>query len=238
VLPALLLNYFGQAGLILAHAGSVHQPFYQLAPGMLVYGLVGLATLATIIASQAVISGVFSLTRQLIQLGQMPRMNVIQTSSEEQGQIYIPLINWGMMVATIALVLGFRTSNALASAYGIAVSATMVITTVLAYFVARRFGWSALRAGLITAGLLVVDLAFLGANLFKIEGGGWYPLVVAVLVFTVMTTWARGRVLLRQQLAKDAESIEVLVKRLEQDPPYRIPGTAVFSPATTARPRA
>ncbi|MDE2149030.1 MAG: KUP/HAK/KT family potassium transporter [Gammaproteobacteria bacterium] len=228
VLPSLLLNYFGQGALILASPQAVHQPFYQLAPGLAIYPLVALAAAATIIASQAVISGAFSLTRQLVTLGQLPRMNIVQTSSEEHGQIYVPSVNWFLMLATIGLVLGFKSSDALAAAYGIAVSATMVITTVLAYFVARRFGWNALFTAVVCAAFLVVDLTFLGANLAKIADGGWYPIGVAVLVFVLMTTWSRGRALLRQQLGQDAESFDMLVKRLQQDPPHCIPGTAVF----------
>lgn len=229
VLPALLLNYFGQGALVLARGAAVHHPFYQLAPAWALYPLVGLTTAATIIASQAVISGSFSLTHQLVALGQLPRLNIVQTSTEEQGQIYVPMVNWMLMILTIGLVLGFRSSSALAAAYGIAVSATMVITTVLAYFVAvDRFGWPQWLTAAACAVFLSVDVAFFGANLIKIEDGGWYPIAVALVAFTVMTTWARGRALLRQQLAVDAESFDVLVKRLKQDPPYRIPGTAVF----------
>ncbi|MDI3261180.1 MAG: KUP/HAK/KT family potassium transporter, partial [Sinobacteraceae bacterium] len=213
VLPALLLNYFGQGALVLAQGAAIHQPFYQLAPVWALYPLVGLTTAATIIASQAVISGSFSLTHQLVALGQLPRLGIVQTSTEEQGQIYVPAVNWLLMILTVGLVLGFKSSDALAAAYGIAVSGTMVITTVLAYFVAGgRFGWPSWLTATVCAVFLTVDLVFFGANLIKIEDGGWYPIAVAAGAFTVMTTWARGRVLLRQQLAVDAESFDVLVK--------------------------
>ncbi|HUY83420.1 MAG TPA: KUP/HAK/KT family potassium transporter, partial [Steroidobacteraceae bacterium] len=183
VLPALLLNYFGQGGLILATRGAARQPFYELAPPALLYPLVGLATAATIIASQAVISGAFSLTRQLVTLGQLPRVNIVQTSAEERGQIYIPSVNWVLMLLTIGLVLDFKTSDALASAYGIAVSATMVITTAIAYFVSRRLRWNPLLTAVMCLVFLGIDLAFFGANLYKIAEGGWYPISVAIGVF-------------------------------------------------------
>jgi KUP system potassium uptake protein len=229
VLPALLLNYFGQGALILETPAAAGDPFYQLAPGWGIYPLIGIATLATIIASQAVISGVFSLTRQLIQLGQLPRMTVDHTSSEEEGQIYLPLVNWLTMLATIALVIGFRSSSALASAYGIAVSITMLMTTILAFFVARRFNWNPMLASLLLVLFVCIDVAFLSANLLKVQGGGWYPLAVAGVLFTIMTTWARGRTLLAELWGRMSSPMESLVDWLEQDPPpYRIPGTAVF----------
>ncbi len=231
VLPALLLNYFGQGALILSGASASHQPFYDLAPAGSIYALVALTAVATIIASQAVISGAFSLTRQLVTLGQLPRVNIVQTSSEERGQIYIPSVNWMLTLATIGLVLSFRTSDALAAAYGIAVSATMVITTTLAYFVARRFRWNALLTAAVCLVFLAVDLAFFGANLYKVADGGWYPLTLAVGVFTVMTTWARGRQLLLGHLAEHTQPLDAFVSRIERDKPYRIPGTGVFPTA-------
>lgn len=227
-LPCLLLNYFGQAAVVLHGGGASHQPFYELAPGWALYPLVVLAAVATIIASQAVISGAFSLTNQLVTLGQLPRVKVVQTAAEEQGQIYVPAVNWMMMIATIGLVIGFKSSSALAAAYGIAVSGTMLVTTVLTYFVGRRLSWAQLPTALLCALFLLIDLAFFGANAVKIFDGGWYPILLALAIFTVMTTWARGRQLLRQQLSKDGDSLAVLAKRMEQDPPYRIPGTAVF----------
>lgn len=228
VLPALLLNYFGQGALILTAPAETTQPFYHLAPAWGLYPLVVLAAAATVIASQAVISGTFSLTRQAVQLGALPRTHIIQTSPEEAGQIYIPAVNWMLMLATTALVVGFKSSSHLASAYGVAVSADMVITSVLAFFVARRFGWNPLFTAILMLGFLVVDVAFFSANLFKVADGGWYPILVAVCVFTVMSTWRRGRQLLREHLTPESDTLEDFAKRLETDPPVRIPGTAVF----------
>lgn len=228
VLPALLLNYFGQGALILDRPEAAKAPFYELAPDWATYPLVALATLATIIASQAVITGVFSLTRQLVQLGQLPRVNIVQTSPDEQGQIYIPLVNWLMMLATIGLVIGFGSSSALASAYGIAVATTMVISTILAFFVARRFGWNLwLSAALLTV-FLIVDFSFFGANLLKVADGGFYPLGVAILVFVLMRTWARGRQLLSERWGRSAITPSEFSKLLIIEPPHRIDGTAVF----------
>jgi len=235
-LPALLLNYFGQGALILSGASAAHQPFYDLAPAALIYPLVALTAMATVIASQAVIAGAFSLTRQLVTLGQLPRVNVIQTSPEERGQIYIPSVNWMLMLATIGLVLGFKSSAALAAAYGIAVSATMVITTTLAYFVARRFHMNPLLTAAICLVFFAVDLAFFGANLYKVADGGWYPIVAALGVFTIMTTWARGRLLLRRHLDLHTESLAAFVAHIEESKPYRIPGTGVFPTSGDATP--
>ncbi|MDA3920154.1 MAG: potassium transporter Kup [Salinisphaera sp.] len=226
VLPALLLNYFGQGALMLAHP-EIRQPFYRLAPGWALYPVVLIATLATVIASQAVISGVFSLTRQAVQLGQLPRMSIIQTSRDSYGQIYIPAINWILMVATIGLVIGFKSSDNLASAYGVAVSLDMVITTVLAFFVAYRWGWFPRFAGAIAVVLLLVDLAFFGANIFKIPSGGWYPLLVAGMIFFIMATWRTGRALLRRHLDDDTEPLSDFIDNLGEDE-HRIRGTAVF----------
>lgn len=228
-LPALLLNYFGQAAVVL-HGGvsSQHQPFYELVPSWALYPVVGIATIATIIASQAVIAGAFSLTRQLVGLGQLPLFQIVQTSADEHGQIYVPGVNWMLMAATVGLVLGFKSSAALAAAYGIAVSATMVITTILIYFVSRRLNWPRIPTLVMCGLFLVIDMAFLGANAFKIFDGGWYPLLVATAIFVIMTTWARGRQQLQQQLNYQSESLPMLVNRLEQDPPYRVPGTGVF----------
>jgi len=227
--PALMLQYLGQGALLLRHPEAAHNPFYLLAPKWALYPLVGLAAMATVIASQAIISGVFSLTRQAIQLGYLPRMEIIHTSRAEIGQIYMPSVNWMLMVATIALVLGFRSSTNLAEAYGVAVSTTMLITTILAYVVARDLlGWSALRAGLITAAFLVGDLAFLTANYFKIIHGGWFPLLIAAVVFTIMTTWRKGREILNARLAEGALSPDDFVTSLRHRGPVRVPGTAVF----------
>jgi KUP system potassium uptake protein len=227
--PSLVLQYFGQGALLSRTPAAAHNPFYLLAPRWMLYPLVALATVATVIASQAIISGVFSLTRQAIQLGFLPRMEVIHTSRAEIGQIYMPSINWAVMLATIALVLGFHSSSNLAGAYGVAVSMTMIITTILAFFVARDLlGWSMATAGLITLGFLIADIAFLGANLFKIAEGGWFPLLVAAIVFTLMTTWRRGRDLLSERLGTASLTPEEFVVSLGSRPPVRVPGTAVF----------
>ncbi len=226
---SLVLQYLGQGALLIRQPAAAHNPFYLLAPQWALYPLVVLATMATIIASQAIISGVFSLTRQAIQLGYLPRMQIIHTSSREIGQVYMPAVNWTLMVATIALVLGFRSSSNLAGAYGVAVSTTMIITTLLAGVVARDLlRWSAALAGAITVAFLVPDLAFLGANLFKIAAGGWFPLLVGTFVFTLMTTWRRGRQILNARLREGAMSQEAFLASLRARMPVRVPGTAVF----------
>jgi KUP system potassium uptake protein len=228
VLPALLLNYFGQGASLLFDPYQA-QPFFQLAPPWALYPLVGLATLATIIASQAIISGVFSLTRQAIQLGQSPRLALVQTSSEEIGQVYVPAANWFMMIVTVWLVLNFRSSDNLAGAYGIAVSTTMVITTALMFFVMReRWRWGTITSVVVTAGFLAIDLAFFSSNLLKITNGGWFPLLVGIFVFTLMSTWRRGRRILARRVPKEAEPLKRFLKRIVADPPLRVPGTAVF----------
>jgi KUP system potassium uptake protein len=227
--PSLVLQYFGQGALLIKNPAAAHNPFYLLAPKWALYPLVALATVATVIASQAIISGVFSLTRQAIQLGYFPRMQIVHTSSAEIGQIYIPAVNWVVMVATIVLVISFRSSDALAGAYGVAVSMTMIITTLLAYVVARDLlHWSALKAGIITAAFLIGDVAFLGANLFKIAEGGWFPLLIAAIVFMLMTTWRRGRQILNARLGEGALTPQLFVTSLRARPPVRVPGTAVF----------
>ena len=227
--PALMLQYLGQGALLITHPKAAANPFYLLAPQWSLYPLVILATCATIIASQAIISGAFSLTRQAIQLGYLPRMEIIHTSSAEIGQIYMPTVNRALMVATIVLVIGFGSSSNIAGAYGVAVSTTMIITTILAYVVARDLrGWSRWMAGLITAGFLVGDLAFLIANYFKIVQGGWFPLLIAATVFAAMTTWRRGRELLSAKLREGALTPELFIQSLGARPPIRIPGTAVF----------
>jgi KUP system potassium uptake protein len=227
--PSLVLHYLGQGALLIRQPAAAHNPFYLLAPNWALYPLVILSTAATVIASQAIISGVFSLTRQAIQLGYLPRMEIVHTSSAEIGQIYMPSVNWALMVATIVLVLGFRSSSALAGAYGVAVSLTMIITTVLAYVVSRDLlKWSALTAGLVTIGFLIADVSFLGANLAKIVEGGWFPLVIAAAVFTMMTTWRSGRRILTDRLRDGALPPDIFVQSLRKRPPVRVPGTAVF----------
>jgi KUP system potassium uptake protein len=232
VLPALVLNYFGQGALLLHDPATVRNPFYLMVPVWGLFALVMLATVATIIASQAVISGAFSLTRQAIQLGYCPRMEILHTSDMEIGQIYVPAINWSLLVAIIALVLGFQSSSNLAAAYGIAVTGTMVITTVLAFVVVRKlWGWSTVASGVMVAGFLFVDLAFLGANAVKIEHGGWFPLVIGVAIFTLMSTWKRGREIVFDRLHVNAIALEPFLDGIAKYPPLRVPGTAVFMTA-------
>jgi KUP system potassium uptake protein len=229
VLPALLLNYFGQGALVLTDARESLHPFYHLAPEWATFPMVGLATLATIIASQAVISGAFSLTRQAILLGLWPRMNIVQTSSEEIGQIYIPTMNWALMAGTIALVLGFGSSSNLAAAYGVAVTTTMVITTILVFRVTiERWHWPIAASVAACGVLLVIDLSFFGANMMKIAEGGWFPLLVGAAVYTIMSTWQRGRSILVERLEKNIEPIDQFLARIEREHPIRVPGTAIF----------
>ncbi len=229
VLPGLVLNYFGQGALLLASPAAAQNPFYLLAPRGAVLPLVALATAATIIASQAVISGCFSLTRQAVQLGYAPHLRIEHTSSETIGQIYVPQVNWALMAATIALVVGFGSSSSLAAAYGVAVASTMVITTALLGLAARHvWGWSRLAAGLTVVAFGLVDLAFLGANLPKIPNGGWFPLVVAGLVFVAMSTWRRGKRLVAQKLHDHAVPLERFLADLRAHPVTRVDGTAVF----------
>jgi len=229
VLPALVLNYFGQGAVILDDPTTLEHPFFLMAPSWALYPLVGLATLATIIASQAVISGAFSLTQQAIQLGYLPRMKVEHTSSREIGQVYLPGINWALMFACVGLVIGFRTSSNLAAAYGVAVTTDMAVTTVLFAVVAtKRFGWSPPSIVLFLSGLLIVDLAFWGANLPKIPQGGWFPIVVAAVIFTLMTTWKKGRQLVATRLEVGSLPIELLIADIHESNPTRVAGTAVF----------
>ena len=229
VFPALLLNYFGQGALLLSNPKEVTEPFYHLAPGWALYPLVLLATLATVIASQAVISGAFSLTRQAVQLGLCPRFRIVQTSSEEIGQVYVPTVNWALMLTTIALVLGFRTSSNLAGAYGVAVATTMVITTLLAFHLVReRWRWHMVVAGLWAAFFLTVDFSFFGANTLKIVNGGWFPLAAGVVVFTLMTTWRRGREMLAGRLLEESGPLKEFLPEIAENPPHRVPGAAVF----------
>ncbi len=229
VLPALLLNYFGQGALVLRNPGEAAEPFYHLAPSWGIYPLTALSTLATVIASQAVITGAFSLTRQAVQLGQSPRLTIIQTSPDAIGQIYVPVVNWLLMISTLALVFGFGSSARLAGAYGVAITFTMVITTILAFFVMRgRWGWNPVIAGMTAASFMVVDLSFLSANLPKIFQGGWIPLLVAGIIYTLMSTWRRGRTILRHRLKETMMPLDTFLARLDENPPVRVSGTAVF----------
>ena len=229
VLPALLLNYFGQGALLLVDPAAAHHPFYRLAPSWALYPLVVLATAATVIASQAVISGAFSLTMQAVQLGYVPRLLIRHTSAREMGQIYLPQLNTVLMLSTIGLVLGFESSTRLAAAYGVAVTTTMVITTVLFYAVARElWGWPRWAIGLLCAAFLTVDLSFFGASVIKIEHGGWFPLLVAAAVFTLLTTWRRGRQLLASRLRESSMEVALLLSDGELGKLPRVPGTAIF----------
>lgn len=233
VLPALLLNYFGQSSLLLKNPAAAENPFYFMAPSWLLYPLVALATAATCIASQAVISGAFSLTRQAVQLGYCPRLQILHTSAKEIGQIFIPALNWALMIATIMLVLRFETSSNLAAAYGVAVTTTMVITTILLYVVARDFWrWKRLPATLLMSFFMIIDLAFWGANIIKLPHGGYVPLVIALFVFTLMTTWWRGRKILGDRLQVSALPDELFVSSMEINPPVRVPGIAVYMDRT------
>jgi KUP system potassium uptake protein len=229
VLPALLLNYFGQGAIILARPGEVPHPFYNLVPPWGDYPMVVLATLVTVIASQAVISGAFSLTRQAVLLRYCPPVTIVQTSSEEIGQIYVPVVNWGLMIATVSLVIGFGSSTNLTAAYGVAVSTTMVITTGLVFLVVRRrWGWPLWLAVGVTGLLLVIDVGFLGANLFKFDSGGWLPLLVGAVVLFLMATWRRGRELLAERVNDRSVQLDMLLPDLAEGRILRIPGTAVF----------
>jgi KUP system potassium uptake protein len=233
VLPALALNYLGQGALLIHEPAAIQNPFYHLAPSWMLYPMVALSTIATVIASQAVISGAFSVTRQAMQLGYCPRLEILHTSEKEIGQIYLPAINWTLLVAIIALVLGFQSSSNLAAAYGIAVTGTMAIDTILAVVVAQSlWNWGWLRAGLVAAFFLTVDLSFFTANATKIPQGGWFPLVVGVAVFTLLSTWKRGRRLLFERLQSDAIALNMFISGISDHPPLRVPGTAVFLTAS------
>ena len=229
VLPALLINYFGQGAIMIADPSASVHPFYHLAPSWGLYPLIILATAATIIASQAVITGAFSLTRQAIQLGMFPQLTVKQTSADVHGQIYLPVVNWILMAAAIVLVLVFRSSGNLAAAYGVAVNSTMAITTVLAFNVAReRGGWSLPATLAFLLVFLSIDLGFLGSNFLTIPDGGWLPLCIGALLFTVMTTWRRGSGILTEQIANTTTNLDTFIGRVKAEQIPRIPGTAVF----------
>jgi KUP system potassium uptake protein len=228
-MPALLLNYMGQGALLLRDPTAAENPFYLLAPKWALYPAIGIATAAAVVASQALISGAFSLTRQAVQLGYSPRVTIRHTSSHEIGQIYIPEVNWGLGVSTVALVLGFKSSSALAAAYGIAVTGTMMITTLLFHRVMRDlWRWPRFRALPLTILFLVVDAAFFGANLVKVEEGGWLPLAAAAGVFTLLSTWKRGRVFLAEQMRLAGLPLELFLADIGRKDPLRVPGAAVF----------
>jgi KUP system potassium uptake protein len=229
VFPALALNYLGQGALLLQNPGAVINPFYQQLGAWSIYPLVILSTVATVIASQATISGTFSMTKQAISLGFLPRMEIVQTSSKEIGQIYIPIVNWLQLLIVIAAVVGFNSSSNLASAYGIAVTGTMLVTSLLTFFVIR-FGWkyNPILCFMATGFFLTIDLAFFSANALKILHGGWFPLVLGIVMFTVMVTWKRGRELVFDNLKKHAIPLDDFLSSLFDSPPMRVAGTAVF----------
>ncbi|HEU4569843.1 MAG TPA: KUP/HAK/KT family potassium transporter, partial [Gemmatimonadales bacterium] len=228
-MPALMLNYFGQAALILHDPSAAVNPFYHLVPAWGLYPMIVIATLAAIVASQALISGAFSLTRQAVQLGYAPRVTIRHTSHTEIGQIYIPQVNWALGVGCVALVLGFRSTSNLAAAYGIAVTGTMIITTLLFHRVAReRFGWSRARTWPVTLLFLGVDVAFFSANFIKVEEGGWFPLVVAGVVFALMTTWKKGREILSALMRENSLPMNLFLEDIGRRRPQRVPGCAVF----------
>jgi KUP system potassium uptake protein len=229
VMPALTLNYFGQGALLLKNPEAVKNPFFMMAPDWALLPLVGLATMATVIASQALISGAFSVTKQVIQLGYLPRLQVQHTSVKDTGQIYMPFVNWGLFVAIVLAVLMFRSSSNLAAAYGIAVTLDMLITTVLTFFV-LRYGWKyPLALCLAATGFFfVVDLAFFSSNLMKLHHGGWFPLAIGGAVFMLMTTWKQGRAQLNAALRQDALDLPGFLEAVFVSPPVRVEGTAVF----------
>ena len=234
VLPALTLNYFGQGALLLANPAAVENPFFNLAPSWGTLPLVVLATAATVIASQAVISGAYSLTRQAVQLGYCPRVDIRHTSEREIGQIYIPVVNWALLAAVVLVILVFGTSSSLAAAYGIAVTGTMVLTTMLAFVVSRyRWHWPLWASLLVTGFFLTLDLSFFSANILKVLDGGWLPLLMGLLIFTLLTTWKRGREILYERLFADELPLDDFIGNLEAYPPTRVEGTAVFMTGST-----
>jgi KUP system potassium uptake protein len=236
VLPSLLLNYFGQGALLLENPAATENPFYLLAPAWAIYPMIVLAVAAAAIAAQAVISGAFSLTMQAVQLGFSPRIKIDHTSTKAFGQIYIGGINWLLMFGCILTVLAFRTSSNLAAAYGVAVTTTMVITTLLFYVVAHeRWGWNAFAMGAMTVVFLVIDGAFFGANIIKVGQGGWFPLVIAGTVFTLLVTWKRGRRILAERIQREAKPLEVFLKEVHAQKIMRVPGTAIFMSGTASK---
>jgi len=234
ILPALLLNYFGQGALLLDDPAAIENPFYHLVPDWALLPMLGLATAAAVIASQAVISGAFSVTRQAIQLGFLPRMAIVHTSSLEMGQIYIPFINWMLLVLVSLLVVGFGSSERLAAAYGVAVTGTMMIDTLLVSLVFfLLWKWNVFAAGALALGLFVVDFAFFAANATKIPHGGWFPLAIGLVIFVLLMTWKRGRGLLAASLRKDAMPIDLFLRTSSSSRIHRVPGTAIFMTGTT-----
>jgi len=236
VMPSLVVNYFGQGALLLADPTAIKNPFYLLAPQWALLPLVILATCAAVIASQAVISGAFSLTRAAIQMGYCPRIRLLHTSERQIGQIYVPFVNWTLLIAVALLVLGFHSSDNLGGAYGIAVTLAMLIDSVLIFVVMRRlWRWPRAIAVGIAAPLLAIDVAFLASNSLKIPDGGWFTLLIGASVFTLLTTWKRGRALLMDRLNEDSMPLPVFIESIAASPPPRVPGTAVFLTSTSDR---
>jgi KUP system potassium uptake protein len=236
VLPALVLNYFGQGALLIHDPAAIKNPFYLLVPGWALLPMVILATCSTVIASQAVISGAFSLTRQAIQMGYCPRLTITHTSDRQIGQIYVPFINWTLLAAIMLLVVGFQSSSNLAAAYGIAVTMAFTIDSLLIYIVLTHlWRWHRLAALAIVIPLLAVDLSFLGSNALKIPQGGWFPIAIGVVVFTLLTTWKRGRAILLERQMKETMPLELFISSIEAAPPARVSGTAVFLTSTEGR---
>jgi KUP system potassium uptake protein len=229
VFPALLLNYFGQGALLIGHPEAIQNPFYLLAPTWALYPLLILSTLATVIASQAVISGAFSITRQAIQLGYCPRMDIFHTSGDEMGQVYVPAVNWLLMFSVFVLVLSFQSSSALASAYGIAVTGTMIIDTILAFIIMNAlWKWKTAASVIFLSSFLAVDVLFFSSNSLKIPTGGWLPLAIATVLFLTMTTWIKGRELLTERQNEKRVLFEDFEAALQKNPPATVPGTAIY----------
>ena len=233
VFPALLLSYFGQGALLLSDPSKATNPFYEMVPSVMLYPMIFLATLAAIIASQALISGAFSLTRQAVQLGYCPRVTIVHTSGQQEGQIYIPEVNWALALATLGLVLYYQESTRLAAMYGPAVTTTMAITSVLFYFVARRnWNWPVWKALPLMLFFLAVDIPFFLSNMLKFEAGGWFPLGLGLVIFTLMTTWRTGRTQLAERFARQSMQLELFLDDVKANPPARVKGTAVFMAAS------
>jgi len=229
VLPALVLNYFGQGALLLSDPSAIDSPFFRLAPDVLKIPMIALACAATVIASQAVISGAYSMTREAMSLGYSPRMAVVHTSNEMSGQVFVPWVNYFLLIMVMLAVLGFRSSDNLSAAYGIAVTGTMAITSMLALVVARyQWRWNLVTVIAVGALFLLIDLSFFSANLIKIEYGGWFPLALGVVVFAMMTTWRRGRELVLREIKQSGLALKPFIENISQHPPLRVPGTAVF----------
>ncbi|MGK2935589.1 MAG: potassium transporter Kup [Gemmatimonadaceae bacterium] len=238
VLPALLLNYFGQGALVLRDPAAAENPFYLLAPDWFQYPLIAIATMAAIVASQAMISGAFSLTRQCVQLGYCPRLTIVHTSKTQSGQIYIPEVNRALMIGCILIVLGFRNSSAIGAAYGIAVTGTFTMTTLLMFVLVRSWwSWGRVRAGIFVTAFLIIDLSFFGSNVLKVMHGGWVPLLIGAALFLMMTTWFRGRTIVQDMMNRSTLPMELLIQDVAKRKTPRVPGVAVFmTPASEGAP--